>query len=534
MAHANPYIPERSFSDDATSNVSGRSGVNATSLDNELLHVSESINLIINNQKLLQRDDGRLKDTSVEVHTLSRDVLMLLGNYRLRGGWHASTEYSTGDVAINDGLMYVCKNSHVSESTFIESPNWLQFGFAGSADAAQAAAQAINAANNAAASAISAQNAATTSTTKASEAGISANSASSSAVAAQTSANTASSSAAQAVSANNSAQAAAAHVDAINAALSAPLAPLESPALTGMPTAPIAAIGTNTAQIATTAFVNAEIAADRPFESTLANIKMDGEQSVGSLNTVARGDHVHPTDTSRAPLESPALTGTPTAPTAALGTNTNQLATTAFVNAKIAADVANAVRSKIMITSNTIWTSPVTGTVYVSGCGGGGGGAGAYAAQQLSGGGGGGAGRSVMRQSITVAADASYAVSIGSGGLAGGAGLVGGVGGNTTIGTLLTLEGGGGGAVGTGYNGGGGGSGYPGGDSGNGAYGGGEVGTGGMGASTIFGGGGGGGTSAKAVGQNAYGYGAGGGGGAGNSTAAGGAGAPGLIIIEFN
>ena len=73
----------------------------------------------------------------------------------------------------------------------------------------------------------------------------------------------------------------------------------ENIALTGVPTAPIAAIGTNTAQIATTAFVNAEIAADRPFESTLANIKMDGAQSVGSLNTVARGDHVHPTDTSR-------------------------------------------------------------------------------------------------------------------------------------------------------------------------------------------------------------------------------------------
>ena len=308
----------------------------------------------------------------------------------------------------------------------------------------------------------------------------------------------------------------------------------ENIALTGVPTAPTAATGTDTTQVATTAFVNAEIAADRPFEATAANIKMDGAQSVGSLNTVARGDHVHPTDTSRAPLASPSFTGTPTAPTAALGTNTNQLATTAFVNAEIAADVANAVRSQIRITSNTIWTSPVTGTVYVSGCGGGGGGAGAYTSQQLSGGGGGGAGRSVMRQSITVAAGESYAVSIGSGGLAGGAGLVGGVGGNTTIGALLTLEGGGGGAVGTGFNGGGGGSGYPGGGSGNGAYGGGEVGTGGMGASTIFGGGGGGGTGAKAVGQNAYGYGAGGGGGAGNSTAAGGAGAPGLIIIEFN
>jgi hypothetical protein len=41
---------------------------------------------------------------------------------------------------------------------------------------------------------------------------------------------------------------------------------------------------------------------------------------------------------SKAPLASPTLTGTPTAPTAIVGTNTTQLATTAFVNAEIAND----------------------------------------------------------------------------------------------------------------------------------------------------------------------------------------------------
>lgn len=40
----------------------------------------------------------------------------------------------------------------------------------------------------------------------------------------------------------------------------------------------------------------------------------------------------------KAPLESPALTGTPTAPTASVLTNTTQIATTAFVNAEIAND----------------------------------------------------------------------------------------------------------------------------------------------------------------------------------------------------
>ena len=125
--------------------------------------------------------------------------------------------------------------------------------------------------------------------------------------------------------------------------------------------------------------------------------KMDGTASVGTETAFARGDHRHPSDTSKqdvindlsdirsgaaagatayqkpgtgipatdlaeavqtslgkansalqqhqdisglAPKASPALTGTPTAPTAAAGTNTTQIATTAFV--KDAVDTAKA------------------------------------------------------------------------------------------------------------------------------------------------------------------------------------------------
>lgn len=35
-------------------------------------------------------------------------------------------------------------------------------------------------------------------------------------------------------------------------------------------------------------------------ETTATNIKMNGTRSVGSLSTIARSDHVHPVDTSRA------------------------------------------------------------------------------------------------------------------------------------------------------------------------------------------------------------------------------------------
>jgi hypothetical protein len=61
------------------------------------------------------------------------------------------------------------------------------------------------------------------------------------------------------------------------------------------------------------------------------NPTMNGTVAVGTGTTVARADHVHPIDTSRAPLASPTFTGVPAAPTAAAGTNTTQIATTAFV-----------------------------------------------------------------------------------------------------------------------------------------------------------------------------------------------------------
>lgn len=85
--------------------------------------------------------------------------------------------------------------------------------------------------------------------------------------------------------------------------------------------------------------------------ATTTTPKMDGTAAVGSETAYAKGDHVHPTDTSRAPVASPTFTGTPAAPTAAAGTNTTQIATTAFVQTAVANAVGNAFQS--VVTSNT-------------------------------------------------------------------------------------------------------------------------------------------------------------------------------------
>ena len=63
---------------------------------------------------------------------------------------------------------------------------------------------------------------------------------------------------------------------------------------------------------------------------------MDGTAAVGTSLLYARQDHVHPTDTSRAPINSPAFTGVPTtATTPTAGDSSLKLATTAFVQAAV-------------------------------------------------------------------------------------------------------------------------------------------------------------------------------------------------------
>lgn len=110
-------------------------------------------------------------------------------------------------------------------------------------------------------------------------------------------------------------------------------APLDSPALTGTPTAPTAQENDSSTQIATTAFVNAAI------------IKLIGA-APGALDTLeelaqALGDDPNFATTmtnliaTKAPLDSPALTGTPTAPTPESGDSSTRIATTEFVSGAV-------------------------------------------------------------------------------------------------------------------------------------------------------------------------------------------------------
>jgi uncharacterized protein (DUF2141 family) len=175
-----------------------------------------------------------------------------------------------------------------------------------------------------------------------------------------------------------------------------------SPTLTGIPTSPTAASGTNTTQIATTAFVAAAVivagATPDATSSTSGKIQLAGDLSgsatapsiannaittakildgaisdskiatgisaskvgLGNVNNTSDADK--PVSTAiltalnnKAALASPTLTGLPTSPTAAIGTNTTQIATTAFVKTAIDAAVNDADDEFSATTGQTIF-----------------------------------------------------------------------------------------------------------------------------------------------------------------------------------
>lgn len=182
----------------------------------------------------------------------------------------------------------------------------------------------------------------------------------------------------------------------------------ENPNLTGTPTAPTAAVGTNTTQIATTAFVqtainnadDAEILTYGDTSVTYADIAtkvaagkvLFAHYSDSSDNvtlpyvcTTTSGNHVFTnmvgntrwtiylsnTNTwsiasaALAPLASPSFTGNPTAPTQAAGNNSTRIATTAFV--KTAIDNAGSSTLFVTVTySNYAYTADTTYTDMMS------------------------------------------------------------------------------------------------------------------------------------------------------------------------
>lgn len=154
------------------------------------------------------------------------------------------------------------------------------------------------------------------------------------------------------------------YVDGVTSAIQTQLdakAPLASPALTGTPTAPTAALATNTTQVATTAFVRAEVAA-------LVGTAGATLDTLGEIATALGNDaNLSATLTTsiglKAPLANPTFTGTVTIPT---GSEITLPSISSGVNHKGSTSGSTTLRASA-VASGTITLPAVTGTVVTTG-----------------------------------------------------------------------------------------------------------------------------------------------------------------------
>ena len=115
MAHANPYTPGQVET--------------LEQAQNELVKLADVVNQIIANQKMVQRDDGCLADCAVVPHTLSDEVVCMVGNFELLGAY-AARPYQKGQVVTYNDRMYVCALPHQGGAV-MDMGAWRLIGKAG-------------------------------------------------------------------------------------------------------------------------------------------------------------------------------------------------------------------------------------------------------------------------------------------------------------------------------------------------------------------------------------------------------------------
>lgn len=115
MSQPPAYTRQFDFTDWSTSYPTAQQP--GVSLDAELNAVKTTVDAVLRNLVLIQRDDGALKNGVVTMDALSAAVLLTFGagvSWVPRGAWSTATVYAVGDVVSNGTGTYVCAIAHTS------------------------------------------------------------------------------------------------------------------------------------------------------------------------------------------------------------------------------------------------------------------------------------------------------------------------------------------------------------------------------------------------------------------------------------
>lgn len=137
MAQPTPYSRHYNFTNFQSLNPT--TPLPADQVDIEYNAIKSTLDQILTNIAIIQRDDGQLANQIVTPDTLSTATVNLIGGFTPRGIWAASTSYAVKDAVTNSGSSYVAQVAHTSGSVFatdLTAGKWLLIAFGASSTAA--------------------------------------------------------------------------------------------------------------------------------------------------------------------------------------------------------------------------------------------------------------------------------------------------------------------------------------------------------------------------------------------------------------
>lgn len=126
MAQPTPY--ERLYNLASEQSGNTLQPVSGAHLDDEFNAVMLTLDQVLTNLALIQRDDGEIANGAVGVAALSADVLALLSSGgAVEGTWVTATTYEVNDIVEESGIVYFCLVEHVSGTfaTDLAAERWV-------------------------------------------------------------------------------------------------------------------------------------------------------------------------------------------------------------------------------------------------------------------------------------------------------------------------------------------------------------------------------------------------------------------------
>jgi hypothetical protein len=114
MSQPPPYVRFQDYSDYQITHQLPGPALSGADFDADFDRLKTTLDAVLANLALIQRDDGALNNATVQPSSLSSAVLTMLAGWNPRGAWLTATAYAVKDMVANGASVYVCLVAHVA------------------------------------------------------------------------------------------------------------------------------------------------------------------------------------------------------------------------------------------------------------------------------------------------------------------------------------------------------------------------------------------------------------------------------------